>query len=885
MRVRAIGRRERLAGGATSAPMTTPQGHFGVASIATLRHALRWAPAILFAAALVAIHTELQGHHYADLSESWRSVPRATLAIAVLLTVANYTVLVGYDWLALRFCGHRDVPFRRILLTSFVGFGISNNTGHAWASGGSIRYRFYSDVGVPGWDVAKISLFLALTYVVGVLTLGTAGTIVAAESMRGIPRLQHVVRLMMGCGAVGLLGYWGAAFFWRKPFRVLGAEVTFPSPLLALSQTVLSSLDIVLASLVLWVFIESVPGLTFPVFLTIYSVALLAALISQVPGGIGVFEGAFLWLAGPLFNAAHPTLVAGLVLYRAVYYFLPLAAAGALLLFGDLRTKYAHLLKVGQIASRLVPATVRQVFSVLLFLTGGVLLVSGATPPLPEDVQWLRDVIPLPVLELSHLTGSLVGVLLLFLARGILLRLDAAWYGALCLLAVGVVASLLKGLDWQEAAVLAVMFAAICGSRRHFYRKSSLFRLSLNPSWLLMIAVVIAGTTWLGFFSYKHVEYSNDLWWQFSYKNDASRFIRSLIVIGVPTLAMLIRHAFGVYRPRVRPTASPPDLERALPLIRRSADTQPFLALVGDKALFWSEDGQAFIAYTETSGYWIAMGDPAGDEKSYEALLWRFREEADRYGARIVFYQVSDDHLPLYLDLGLALLKLGQEACVALPHFSLDGRRRENLRAGRKKLLKLNYVFKILDGADVGAAMPRLHEISTHWLAQKKTREKRFSVGCFDASYLARTRIAVATTTAGRIMAFANLLETEGKEELSVDLMRYDPESPRGVMDFLFAELMLWGRDQGFQWFNLGIAPLAGLERHPLAPLWHKIGTVIFDLGEEFYNFEGLYEYKAKFEPKWRPRYLAAPHGFSAPIVLLTIARLIAGSMKGIVAK
>ncbi len=126
-------------------------------------------------------------------------------------------------------------------------------------------------------------------------------------------------------------------------------------------------------------------------------------------------------------------------------------------------------------------------------------------------------------------------------------------------------------------------------------------------------------------------------------------------------------------------------------------------------------------------------------------------------------------------------------------------------------------------------------------------------------------------------MAFANLWEVAQPDEVSIDLMRYDPAAPRGVMDLLFAELMLWGRAQGYRWFNLGTAPLSGLERHPLAPLWHKIGTAVFDLGEEFYNFEGLYRYKAKFDPDWRPRYLASPPGLSVPIILLAITRLIAG--------
>ncbi len=279
------------------------------------------------------------------------------------------------------------------------------------------------------------------------------------------------------------------------------------------------------------------------------------------------------------------------------------------------------------------------------------------------------------------------------------------------------------------------------------------------------------------------------------------------------------------------------------------------------------------------------MGDPVGTSSAFGELLWTFKEQADRFGAKIVFYQISEEYLPIYLDLGLSLLKLGQEARVELSQFGLEGKKRDNLRRGRNKLIKQNYYFEVLERDAVVANINRLKEISDAWLTQKQVREKRFSLGFFSEAYICRTRVAVARSPEGQIMAFANLWETFSHEELSIDLMRYDPLAPNGVMDFKFAELMLWGKTQQYTWFNLGVAPLSGLERHPLAPLWHKIGTTIFDLGEEFYNFEGLYEYKAKFNPVWQSRYLATPAGLSAPFTLLTITRLIAGGWKGIIKK
>ena len=104
--------------------------------------------------------------------------------------------------------------------------------------------------------------------------------------------------------------------------------------------------------------------------------------------------------------------------------------------------------------------------------------------------------------------------------------------------------------------------------------------------------------------------------------------------------------------------------------------------------------------------------------------------------------------------------------------------------------------------------------------------------------------------------------------------------APRSAMDYLFIELMLWGQREGYRWFNLGMAPLAGLESHPLAPAWHRVGNFVFRHGEHFHNFEGLRRYKAKFDPVWEPRYLVARGGIALPRVVVDISVLIAGGAK-----
>ena len=135
------------------------------------------------------------------------------------------------------------------------------------------------------------------------------------------------------------------------------------------------------------------------------------------------------------------------------------------------------------------------------------------------------------------------------------------------------------------------------------------------------------------------------------------------------------------------------------------------------------------------------------------------------------------------------------------------------------------------------------------------------------------------------VVAFANVWVGADRTEISVDLMRYTSVAPPGVMEFLLIELMLWGKENGYQRFNLGMAPLSGIENRSLAPLWNRVGALLFSRGEPFYNFQGLRLYKEKFDPLWEPRYLASPGGLVLPRILTNVASLISGGLVGVVSK
>ncbi|RUM96778.1 bifunctional lysylphosphatidylglycerol flippase/synthetase MprF [Pseudaminobacter arsenicus] len=314
--------------------------------------------------------------------------------------------------------------------------------------------------------------------------------------------------------------------------------------------------------------------------------------------------------------------------------------------------------------------------------------------------------------------------------------------------------------------------------------------------------------------------------------------------------------------------------------MERSSDTQNSVAYLGDKAFLVADQKDSFVMYAVAAHSWVSMGDPVGSESSGRDLVWKFAENAYAAGRFPVFYAVGDRYLTNYLDLGLAILKIGEVARVDLATFTMDGKHASDFRYALKRAGRDGLNFAVLPREDVPAVMAELNEVSDSWLAIKSGHEKSFSLGRFDPAYLREFDCAVLRK-GGVIVAFANLWRSGDGSELSIDLMRYRPGVSKVTMDALFAHLLLYGRTQGYIWFNLGAAPLAGLAQHPLASTWNKVGTFVYSRADEFYNFEGLRSFKEKFQPVWTPQFLACPGGLRLPQALLDVTTLISGSAMG----
>jgi phosphatidylglycerol lysyltransferase len=837
--------------------------------------------ALVFMLALWGVHHALAQESYGTLWRAILSLAPGQFMEAAGLTVLAYLALTGYDVLALRYVRH-PLRYRQTGLASFISFSLSNSVGLAMLTGASVRSRLYSAWGLPTPVIGRIIAFTAATLWLGVLMV--AGTALIIEPGTLAPLLHVTPAAAVAVGSVALsvvFGYLGWSVRGRQALSLWGWRFDPPTLRLALGQLAFSALDWLAAAAVLYVLLPSGSAPSFPVFAGIFVVAQGLGLASHVPGGLGVFEGAVLLLARGSIPTAE--LAGALLIFRALYYFVPLLLATALLAGHEVLRHRERLGHISRAARRLVAGFTAPLIAVAVFTTGAVLLFSGATPTVGWRLRLLTEFVPLPLLEFSHFAASVIGMALVLLAYGLSRRLRPAWGLTAILLATGVVTSLLKGLDYEEATLALLTLGCLLPARDRFHRRASLWTERWTPGWVAAVAVALGASVWLGFFAYRHVEYSGELWWQFEFGADAPRFLRATVGAAAVALALALVRLF---RPAPHRRAAPAraELERTVEVIAGGGQTQANLALLGDKQILFSESGRSFLMYAVRGRSWVALGDPVGDEAEFADLGWRFRELCDQHGGWPVFYEVSRHRLPLYLEQGLTLLKLGEEARVPLSSFTLEGKVRASLRRWKNACEKAGCSVEILPAGASDQHLPELERVSGDWLASRKTREKRFSLGRFDPEYLRRFPLALVRVE-GRIVAFATLWTTRTREELTVDLMRYTSAAPANVMTYLFVQLMLWGRAEGYRWFNLGMAPLSGLGGRALAPLWHRLGAFVFRHGENFYRFKGLREYKSRFDPVWEPRYLASPGGLALPFILTDIATLIAGGVKGVFAK
>ncbi|NSZ17973.1 bifunctional lysylphosphatidylglycerol flippase/synthetase MprF [Agrobacterium vitis] len=832
---------------------------------------------VIFAAVALAIYRLTEEVSYDDVVSAMATTGYDQILLAVVFTALSFLSLCLYDWNAMEFIG-RKRPMAEVALTAFSAYAVGNAAGFGMLSGGAIRYRAYSRAGLAPDEIGRIIAFVTLSFSLGLAAVTALSLIPMSSEIAPLLNISPLwlrglaIAIVLGFAVLIVIGQ-------RRSLTFAGVTLRMADTPTLSRQFLVTVADLAFSASVVYALLPGQAAISWPAFFAIYSIAIGIGVLSHVPAGIGVFETVIIAALGPTTNI--DAVLASLVVYRLIYYVLPLILAIVLVTITELRhySKTPALAGVGRTAARISPA----LLGALTFILGVMLIFSSVTPTPESNLEFLQNIVPLPVVEGAHFFTSLLGLFLVIAARGLAQRLDGAWWAAMVGASTALVLSLLKAFAVLEASALAILLIGLFASKRLFIRPASLFRQVLTSSWLTAIALICIFACFILFFVYRDVDYTRSLWWEFEFSEEAPRSLRAMLGLTIFSSALAVFSLLRPAAPAVTPS-SPEDIEKAVAILSKSDVADSNLVRTGDKAVMFSPDGLAFLMYGKQGRSWIAFLDPVGPKKSRDELVWQFVESARLAGCRAVFYQASPVLLPAIADAGMQAFKLGELAVVDLSRFDLKGGKWANLRQSAAKAERDGLSYEIIPLANVPDILEDLRAVSDGWLAQHRAKEKGFSLGAFTDDYILSQPVIVLRFE-GRIVAFANILVTETKAESSIDLMRFSPEAPKGSMDYLFVSLLTHLRSEGYEHFNLGMAPLSGLSRRDVAPVWDRIANTFYEHGERFYNFKGLRAFKTKFHPEWQPRYLAVSGGLSPVIALLDATLLIGGGLKGVVKK
>ena len=324
-------------------------------------------------------------------------------------------------------------------------------------------------------------------------------------------------------------------------------------------------------------------------------------------------------------------------------------------------------------------------------------------------------------------------------------------------------------------------------------------------------------------------------------------------------------------------------------MVQKSSDPRAWLALQQDKHVL-IDAHQNFIMHARTPEYGICLrgpvGTPAMRPEHRDTLLAEFLARSAASDKHAVFYQADEETLAAVNRVSAKpffAYKLGEEAIIDLCHYSLAGPDFAGLRQNIRKAERSGLHFEFCPSADA-AQIARCAAISKQWLARRGASEKRFSLGRFQECALLGLPLALIYSDT-ELVAFANILQSADRSLLAIDLMRSIDSAPRGTMDLLFARVLDWGKTSGYQEFSFGMAPLKDVCADAVAHSgqWLKIAAFVSAKAERFYNFRGVREYKEKWQPHWRPRYLLVPARRHALPALIACAVEIAGGVRAVV--
>jgi lysyl-tRNA synthetase class 2 len=482
-------------------------------------------------------------------------------------------------------------------------------------------------------------------------------------------------------------------------------------------------------------------------------------------------------------------------------------------------------------------------------VVGLIGIVSALTPEMADRFRLVRGVLPPGGIAAARVATLALGIALIWISRSLARRRKRAWQLAVVALVASAIGHLAKGLDFEEATVSLLVFAALVRYRRHFDVPGE------PAGWrpVLAVAAPIGAVAAIVLGIELHGGEVPDR---------LSDFFTALsVLLGFSALYLWLRPISEV----VAQTVGERRVVRALVDVYGS-DSLSFFALRRDKSYFFSPTHRAFLAYRVVAGAALVSADPVGDEEEFDALLEEFRRVARTHGWRIAVLGASEEHLHRYRRLGMRAIAIGEEAVLRPDEFSLEGRAIRKVRQSVSRVTNAGYRLRVIPAEETDDELrAELDAVSEAWRGNMPERGFTMAI---DDLYVPGTVFAVAECEAGTVGGFLHLAPAAAAGSWSLSTMRRRPDVPNGLTEFLIVETLAWAKEVGAEEISLNFCALTDFispERAVTIPrraLRHALLAA-----DNVFQLERLYSFNRKFFPEWRPRYLCIERLSDLPLV------------------
>ncbi|HUB67698.1 MAG TPA: phosphatidylglycerol lysyltransferase domain-containing protein [Candidatus Methylacidiphilales bacterium] len=525
-------------------------------------------------------------------------------------------------------------------------------------------------------------------------------------------------------------------------------------------------------------------------------------------------------------------------------------------------------------------------------LSAVVNFVSALLRHEPKLIYRLGHWVPFQISEGQRFLMLLTSVMLFSLASGLVRGKRVAWLLTIGALLIAPILHLGRAAVWPQGLVSLTLIGFLFSQHRYFTARSD--QRSVHSAVIIWTTITL---TLLVFGMVRlhalHKEITGDHSWpgclqaaaelvlvQNTHTETAltshAKHLFSVLRVGgaaasVLGLALILRPVL------LRRRASPEQREKLRPLIRLyGQDPLHAFALLDDKSYFFAFDGRAAVPYALSSSFAVALADPVCHPALQPQAIAEFVRFCRKQDWEPVFYEVNGNLLHAYEAAGLSIFKIGEEARLRAATFQLRGRSFQNLRTICNRARRLGVSFRWYTAADgIDEALERqLEAISHSWLEGKRTREMTFDMGSYSLEEIRRHGAGVALDVSGRALAFATWRPFARGKGRTLDLMRAGPQAGN-IIDFVLVESIAHFRRTGIDDISLGMAPLANAKPSSL-PLVaeEKLVQFLFRNLDHIYGYKSLFEFKRKYRPEWKERYVAYRRGVHLPLVGLALVRV-----------